>query len=200
MARDSSGPKNEPRYDTLGIPADAADLTELGLYAALVGNRKVLTKSQREGLSGSDRWVGLEVFESDTGLVYVYLTGGWTLLTAVEEVGTITYASLFKNSSQYAPATLTRRGKRARLRGASTFNQTVSYAAGTLYPILTIPTGWRPVEGQRPFRPASISASSMKFGYAVLDPAGSLQFAASSAGTEAAEGFLIGYDLEWDLP
>lgn len=77
MARDTSGPKNEPQYSTNGVPADAADLTELGAYAALVGNRKALTNSQRTGLGGADRWVGLEVYETDTGDVYTYTASGW---------------------------------------------------------------------------------------------------------------------------
>lgn len=79
MARDSSGPKNEPRYDPNGVPADAADLTEVAAYAALVGNHKILTSAQRQALSGSDRWIGLLVSESDTAnlMTYQYTSGGW---------------------------------------------------------------------------------------------------------------------------
>lgn len=81
MARDNSGPKNEPQYLGVGVPADAADLTELGVYAALVGNRKALTKSAREALAGADRWPGLEVYETDTRDVWLYtgVTDGWQL-------------------------------------------------------------------------------------------------------------------------
>lgn len=77
MARDSSGSKNEPQYSANGQPADAADLTEIAKYAADNGNRKALTSAQRAALSGADRWVGLEVYETDTGLVYEYTTAGW---------------------------------------------------------------------------------------------------------------------------
>lgn len=83
MARDSSGPKNQPRYDALGIPADAADLTEISEYAAANGNRKALTSTQRLALTGADRWVGLEVFETDTQRTYEYQSGGWVLRTYV---------------------------------------------------------------------------------------------------------------------
>ncbi|TAJ46367.1 MAG: hypothetical protein EPO52_17695 [Herbiconiux sp.] len=79
MARDGSGSKNEPTYTGSGAPADAADLTEIAAYAAKVGNRKAGTAADRAALSGADRWVGLEFEESDTGAVYLYTSGGWTL-------------------------------------------------------------------------------------------------------------------------
>jgi hypothetical protein len=80
MARDSSGPKNEPQYSPLGVPADAADLSEVATYAALVGNLKALTAAQRGALAGSDRWVGLLVSETDTGDLWKYTAGGWKRL------------------------------------------------------------------------------------------------------------------------
>lgn len=79
MASETKGLKNEPIYDPNGPPADAADLTEVAAYAALVGNLKVLTKSQREGLAGKDKWVGLEVYETDTQDIWRNTAGGWVL-------------------------------------------------------------------------------------------------------------------------
>ncbi|SBN64464.1 hypothetical protein GA0004736_3424 [Curtobacterium sp. 9128] len=79
MARDSSGPKNEPQYAGTGVPQDAADLTEVARYAAMVGNRKVGASSDRQALTGADVWPGLEFYETDTGLAFVYQssTAGW---------------------------------------------------------------------------------------------------------------------------
>lgn len=78
MARDSSGAKNQPIYAGTGAPATGADLTELGTYAALVGNRKAGTNGDRTALTGSDRWDGLEFYETDTDSLYIY-NGGWKL-------------------------------------------------------------------------------------------------------------------------
>jgi len=80
MARDSSGSKNEPQYDPNGIPADAADLTEVAAYAALVGNSKVLTDAQRVALAGADRWVGMTVYCTDTGVLWRYKATGWAVM------------------------------------------------------------------------------------------------------------------------
>jgi hypothetical protein len=66
VAHDSFGTKNQPQYAATGAPADAADLSELANYAALVGNRKVGTHSQRTALAGGDIWPGLRFFETDT--------------------------------------------------------------------------------------------------------------------------------------
>lgn len=97
MARDSSGPKNEPQYAALGASADAADLTELGAYAALVGNRKVLTSAQRVALAGLDRWVGLEVLETDTEVRYRYTASGWKRVSELRAFASVKPGSVLTN-------------------------------------------------------------------------------------------------------
>src|SRR4051794_25159013 len=79
MARDSSGPKNEPQYAGTGVPSDAADLTEVAPYPAKVRNRKAGTSNARQALTGAALWPGLEFYEADTGLVFVSQspTAGW---------------------------------------------------------------------------------------------------------------------------
>lgn len=103
MARDTSGPKNEPRYAATGIPADAADLTELGAYAALVGNRKVLTNTQRVALAGADRWVGLEVYETDTDVSYRYTAGGWKRIPEVRAFSSVIAGTLLSTAATDVP-------------------------------------------------------------------------------------------------
>lgn len=76
MARDSSGTKNQPQYSSSGVPAQAADLSEVSNYAAGVGNRKTGTSTTRTGLTGADVWDGLEFYETDTGATWLY-KGGW---------------------------------------------------------------------------------------------------------------------------
>lgn len=88
MARDSSGSKNEPQYAGAGAPSTAADLTELGVYAALVGNRKALTNAGRLALTGANRWNGLEVYETDTGRSYVWSGAAW-IRSAGADMGVI---------------------------------------------------------------------------------------------------------------
>lgn len=99
MARDSSGTKNEPQYAPGGAPADAADLTEIAAYAALVGNLKVLTSTDRGLLSGKDRWVGLHVQESDTGLLWRYGSGGWVCKSRAGVSVTTSTAQTIPNST-----------------------------------------------------------------------------------------------------
>jgi hypothetical protein len=78
MARDSSGPKNEPQYAGTGAPSDAADLSEVATYAANVGNRKVGTTTTRTGLSGADVWEGLDFWDTTLNALFRYRSGAWT--------------------------------------------------------------------------------------------------------------------------
>lgn len=75
------GAKNQPQFLGTGAPATAADLNTLADHAASVGNLKVLTTAQRTALSGSDRWTGLLVADTDLSSVFIYL-GGWVRLWA----------------------------------------------------------------------------------------------------------------------
>lgn len=77
MAHDSLGTKNQPQYSAAGVPADAADLSEVANYSAKVGNRKIGVASTRAGLTGNDVWPGLEFYETDTDNTYRYRTSGW---------------------------------------------------------------------------------------------------------------------------
>jgi hypothetical protein len=78
---DSLGPKNEPQYSGAGVPADAADLTEVAAYAAKVGNRRSDLDSVRTGLTGADLWDGLQFYATDTGATWLYKgvsgSGSW---------------------------------------------------------------------------------------------------------------------------
>lgn len=201
MARDSSGPKNEPRYDALGQPADAADLTELGAYAALVGNRKALTSSARSSLSGSDVWDGLEVFETDTGLVQQRHKGVWVILTAVEESTSFSFGSLYQQHASYQTLRLTRRGKRARLQGSFSVNQSVTFNANTNYTVLTIPTDWRPTSASQPFGPIAMSAQTTAMGWSFIESStGNLVISlTANAFAPGQNGMVCAVNLEWDL-
>lgn len=77
MARDTSGAKNQPQYSPNGAPSDAADLSEVANYAALVGNTKTMTEAERVNLSGADLWDGLEVRTTDTLLRWMRAGGQW---------------------------------------------------------------------------------------------------------------------------
>lgn len=89
MARDSSGPKNVPVYSGTGVPADSADLTELGAVAGFLGNRKVGpatgtptgpggSNTGRNTSTGADVWDGLEWYDTTDKGVYEYVGSGWT--------------------------------------------------------------------------------------------------------------------------
>lgn len=146
MARDSSGTKNEPQYAATGAPADAADLTELGVYAALVGNHKILTATQRAGLTGADRWVGLFVTESDTGDTYQYTSGGWVWVLSLG-----TYSTVAPNAG-WAIASSTGSAIRYRKRGNMVEilpqeyarSSELTVAPGARQDVATLPAGSRP--------------------------------------------------------
>lgn len=89
MARDSSGAQNQPQYAGTGAPADAADLTEVATYAALVGNIKVGTTTQMNALTGADRWTGLLFSNTTDGAVYRYDGAGWNVIADVPVIGTV---------------------------------------------------------------------------------------------------------------
>jgi len=77
MARDSSGTKNQPQYAGTGAPADAADMSEIANYAALVGNRKIGPSSARTTATGADVWEGLEWWDTTLNTVFVMQSGTW---------------------------------------------------------------------------------------------------------------------------
>ncbi|MBP1241751.1 hypothetical protein ABID92_000421 [Frigoribacterium sp. PvP120] len=77
MASNSMGPKNEPEYAGGGAPADAADLTEIAKYAALVGNHREGTALERQNLATVEKWKGLLWSDTDTGLLLFYTGAAW---------------------------------------------------------------------------------------------------------------------------
>lgn len=77
MAHDSLGLDNEPQFANPGVPADAADLTELGLYSAKTGNRRKGTNADRLALVASEMRDGVEFVETDTTITYLRLSGTW---------------------------------------------------------------------------------------------------------------------------
>lgn len=78
MARDSTGEKGQPQYAGSGVPQDAADLTEVAAYAALVGNRKAGTTAERnQALADGETWDGLEWYDLTDGNLYLFQAGSW---------------------------------------------------------------------------------------------------------------------------
>lgn len=138
MARDTSGPKNEPRYDPNGVPADAADLTEVAAYAALVGNLKVLTSAQRVALTGPDRWVGLYVEETDTGLLWKYTAGGWVMVLPSSGDQTVTPVV----QAGFSPPSVNALDSRAGIAFLS-FNAVRSAGSAVGQYVVAIPPGFR---------------------------------------------------------
>jgi hypothetical protein len=103
MAHDSLGTKNQPGYNGGGIPADAADLTEISEYAALVGNHKVLDTTTRLALTGNELWEGLMVYDLTLERLFQYMgaTLGWMML----EGNAVTKVAISANVNLSAAAT-----------------------------------------------------------------------------------------------
>lgn len=83
MARDSQGSHGHPQYSTSGVPADATDMSELGNYAALVGNIVVGTTTQRNAptlpapFNPIPFWEGLWWSDITDGQLYRFTGGSW---------------------------------------------------------------------------------------------------------------------------
>ena len=125
-----------------------------------------------------------------------YRWGGSAWLPFGEEPGVFTYASGYQNHANWDALQLTRRGKRARLRGTATVSASTTFAANTSYTLGTVAAGWRPVKGT--FGPATLSPLSSAF--VTATPGGVIQFALGAGGTFGANAWIIGFDIEWDLP
>lgn len=77
-ADDTPGPKKQPRFKGTGAPATAADLVIVSDFAALVGNRKVGTTTERNtATSNGEVWEGLRWKDTTLGVEFEYISGGW---------------------------------------------------------------------------------------------------------------------------
>lgn len=82
MAATSYGTQNQPQWASTATPDIAADLSTLGNYAAKIGNRRADLSTVRTSLTGADVWEGLEFYETDTYLTYIYHSNAWMVQTA----------------------------------------------------------------------------------------------------------------------
>lgn len=137
MASESSGPKDQPYFSSSGAPAIDVDPGLVADYAALVGNRKVLTTAQRLALTGKAVWDGLEVWDTDLKSLFVRDTGAWVLLFSLPATGTAGLDSTNWNTP--GTMSLVRRSGFAFLRfnGGPKVNQSIGAK------IVDIPAGFR---------------------------------------------------------
>lgn len=78
------GTHGSPLYNS--SPQTVADLQAAVDYAALVGNHKVGTTSQRDAASGSEAWDGLFWSDTTDGKTYKRVSGGWVQQLTVANV------------------------------------------------------------------------------------------------------------------
>lgn len=139
MARDTSGPKNEPQYSGTGASADAADLTEVGAYAATVGNRKLGPTTARNTAAGADVWEGLLWGDTTDKTDYRYTSGAWVRMIDVLDTGWQT-PSLGSGWTSQSLETIQYRRKN----GVVVFRGRAIPAAGAATNLFTLPTGYLP--------------------------------------------------------
>ena len=192
------GSKNQPQYLGTGAPSTASDMNALANYAAKVGNVRVDTNANRLAATGLDVWEGLQWYDTDEKVLYEYSAGAWAYLGGPEIAGTFTFGGLYSNHASYDSLTLTRRGKRARLRGTATINQTVTFSPSTSYTLGNVPAAFRPASSAQAFRPAAVSP--INAGFLVVLSTGDVQFALLNGTTQAANAWILGIDIEWLVP
>lgn len=197
MARDTSGSKNQPQYVNGGVSAQAADLTEVALYASLIGNRKIGPttgtatgpggmNTGRTTSSGADVWEGLEWHDTTDGNTYKYLSGSWVLVFGDTGWSTLTVSGTGWSSAgdgTYDTGKIRTKNGRILIRGI--FSKTSWSAFDT---ITTLAAGSRPTGAVT--LPCRIGAGTP--GTARILSNGSLQV------EEAGSGFIVidaGFEL-----
>jgi hypothetical protein len=158
MARDTSGPKNEPNYSGIGAPSDAADMTEIATYAARVGNRRADTSANRTAATGADLWEGLEWHETDTGLTYLYLSAAWVLSRySSAAIPIVTFGTNWTGGTGGQTPFCYRQGNRVDLLGSAVIG--ASGGGGGYTNILTIPASCQPPTTTQRFVGATITST-----------------------------------------
>lgn len=154
---------------------------------------------------------GNSVFREDLGVVERYfgeyssggLPGGatpagwYTVSIGAPVPGVFTFGALYQNHANWESISLVRKGKVVRLKGTATISQTVTFAAGTAYVLGTIPAAFRPV-GKNVFTPAAYSPAAGGWVAAYVN--GNVEFSMHAGTTQGANAFLIGLNMEWELP
>jgi hypothetical protein len=84
MTASSFGPHGEPEFKDGDAPDTALNPSQVGKYAALVGNRRIGTTAQRQAAlteapstTGTGVWEGLEWFDTQARALYVLMDGAW---------------------------------------------------------------------------------------------------------------------------
>lgn len=139
-ADDVPGPKKQPRFKGTGAPATAADLNILGNYAALVGNDKVGTNSERLALPTDEQWPGMTFYCTDNKVQWVNDgPSAWSVIGGPPVSGALVGVP----SSTTWEIDLFRRGDRAMMQGRAFKNDGGVFGTGTVQGIL--PAGFRPL-------------------------------------------------------
>lgn len=112
--------------------------------------------------------------------------------------GTFAYGSLYRNSSAWAPMSLTKTGNMVRLKGHSTNNVPITFAGTTIYQLGTLPTGYRPTA--QVMQAVAVSPVLMGEAWIIAYPSGALSMAFENGATlNGADQWVIGYDIEWSV-
>lgn len=196
MPSTPTGRTGYPKWNAaVDTPDGAAQDEALGLhFDTLIGE----TKPTVADLPLTGNWPNRTILTLDTLGLWIWTGTAWGYAGGPEVAGTFTYDGLYKNHASYDSMTLTRRGKRVRLRGTATINGTVVFSAATNYVLGAVPAGFRPAATAKPFRSAGVSPINTAF-VTVLET-GNVEFALLAGTTLGANGFLLGIDLEWMVP
>lgn len=136
---DSLGTHNEPQYAETGVPADAADLTEVAAFAAKVGNMRVGTTDERNNATGADVWPGLLWYDTTLKQYFSY-DSGWTMILSPDLSANISAFSTGWTglTSGHTPR-LRRHGNHVNAYGAIQFGTNANYNS-----MFTVPAGFAP--------------------------------------------------------
>lgn len=155
MAVDEYDPvTGRPIFKDTGAPDIGVDPTEVGKYAADVGNRIV-----RDNLAGLNAYPykrqGLMGYAIDTKIDYIHDGTGWVRFGGGEIVPLTAFSPNWSQTGGYSTFLFVE-GKKRFLHGAATRG-----AGGLLTSMLVVPSGHRPSENQ--FLPGNVTGGGVAY-------------------------------------
>lgn len=174
-------------------PNTVGDFNANREYAELVGNRKIGTTAERDAATGNKVWQGLEWFDTDLKRTFYYdETNGWEF----QQVGTLTPNALYTTNPAWETPVLSKIEGRARLSGFLSNVSNITFVGSTVYPLATIPAGFRPAKTI--LRPAAPSPISQGQTWILIGSTGGVSFALQNGAAFTAGAWGIGFDMEWE--
>lgn len=117
-----------------------------------------------------------------------------------QTTGAFSFGSLYKAHTSWAPPVLEKIGNRVHFHGTITNVGSISFLASTPYSLGTIPVDFRPKAGGQVIgAAASSSPAATSAGWVAVYTGGNVELSLTNGFSAAANVWLLGFDLWWDV-